>query len=165
MDNLGHNAPQNGNEFFTRLFEYRNALADGRVPAFGGQRINLDPHEVVYYVRMMSPISEGGKIVRYDINPRESLVALLGFDDFQVNDYMHQFGARDQAQLAQARRIEAERALRAQQDREYAEGLQQDLKRQQQNLAIERERPADDEAHPTQEQLRALRVKALEEKG
>ncbi len=139
MDNLTRqntaDRPQNGNEFFMRLFEYRKALADGDVPAFGGQRINLDPSEVVYFVRMMEPISERGKIVRYDINPERSLVALLGFDDFQVDDYMRQFGERDRAQLADARELEARRALVAQQDREYAEGLQQDLMHQQQNLA------------------------------
>ena len=80
---------------------------------------------------MMEPIIERGKIVRYDINPAQSLVAQLGFDDaFLVDDYMTQFGERDRAAHAAAReaeRVEAERrALIAQQDREHAEAAEED---------------------------------------
>ncbi|MES2252769.1 MAG: hypothetical protein V4482_03685 [Pseudomonadota bacterium] len=130
--------PQNGNAFFMRLFQYRNALADGHVHFFKGQRINLDPAEVVYYVRMMSPATREGGIVRVqaEINPGMSLVELLAYDDFHVDDYMHQFEARDRAQLVEARRIEADRALRAQQDREYAETLENDRQLVQRKAAV-----------------------------
>jgi hypothetical protein len=125
IDSLGPDI-KTAEQFYMRLFNYRNNLAAGHVMA-RGERIDLDPSEVVYFVRMMEPIlSSHGKIMRYDINPAHSIVTQLGFDDFQVNDYMRQFGARDQAQLAEARRIEGERVLIAQQNKEHEEGLLKD---------------------------------------
>ncbi len=125
IDSLGHDI-KTAEQFYMLLFNYRNNLAEGHVMA-RGERIDLDPSEVVYFVRMMEPITEHGKIVRYDINPAWSIVAQIGFGGaFPVDDYMAQFGARDQAQLTEARRIEAERALREQQDREFKEGVAAD---------------------------------------
>ena len=44
-------------QFYMRLFNYRNNLAAGHVMA-RDERVDLDPSELVYYVRMMSPITE-----------------------------------------------------------------------------------------------------------
>jgi hypothetical protein len=111
-------------------------LADGKIQIFGGEPINLDPSAVVYYVRMMTPAVFGkdqfgkDKIrVPAEISPEKSLMVMLGFDDFGVDDYMLHFGDRDRAQLDAARRIEADRALREQQDREHADAVEQQIQR------------------------------------
>jgi len=122
--------PRTGDEFFMRLFQYLNQLADGDVLTFGRQRINLDPASVVYYMRMMTPAvirkDEGRPAVitaPAEIDPEGSFVACIGLDTFRVDDYMAQFGVADRAQLAAARRDEAgARALRGQQDREGGAG-------------------------------------------
>ena len=132
------------NQFYMELFRYINRLADGGVMA-RGERIRLDPASVVYFVRMMEPaVVSGGRVrVPARINPHASLVALFGFGDaFRIDDYERQFGARDRAQFEAAQaaaraRIELEqrRALVAQQDREYAADVAEDLVRGQQNRA------------------------------
>lgn len=70
---------------------------------------------------------------------------------------MRQFGAQDQAQLAEARRIEAARALREQQDREYAAAIAKDLVHQQiQEQAAQQARErAEFDRHETAEKARA----------
>jgi hypothetical protein len=76
---------------------------------------------------MMSPavFQKGRMLAPATIDPEGSLVAELGYADFGVDDYMRQFGDRDRAQLAAARQIEANRALREQQDREHADAVEQ----------------------------------------
>ena len=183
-------------QFYTELFSYINRLAAGGVTA-RGERIHLDPASVVYFVRMMSPaVFSGGRIVvPARINPQGSLAALFGFGDaFLIYDYERQFGERDRVQFEAARRIEEDRALREQQDREYAAGLEHDRIRFKQRDAattiqrvvrgnsgrsqaaalrtetaqkrmIEEQKRADESARPqTKEELRALRMKAFDDR-
>jgi len=115
--------PKNGNEFFLRLFAYRNALADGNVQEFG--RVNLDPASVVYFLRMIVYRVHHMEIIGYYIDPPASFFEQVGLGDFQVDDYMRQFGERDRA-LLNDRADEADPKIRAdliaEQKRQYAKG-------------------------------------------
>lgn len=95
-------------DFYNKLFTYRNNLQAGEVPS--KPRVNLDASEVVYFVRMMEPITFQGKITGYDINPNQSLISQFSFDDdFMVDDYLEYFGEQDLLLLAEARaKAEAE---------------------------------------------------------
>lgn len=87
--------PKSSNEFFRLLFEYIDNLAKGEILGF--PKVRLDPHEVVYYVRMMSPT---GVLNNLEINPDKSILATFAeiyeyTDLIIVNDYIEQFNDRD----------------------------------------------------------------------
>jgi hypothetical protein len=144
--------PQTATDFFNSLFRYLDALKKGEVIGYLGQKISLNPSEVVYYVGVMEPITPKQPL---SINPAKSLYSTYAEsfnyapDDFRTDDYMVQYGEREQEQLqaaiaAERRAAEeaARRTLREQQDREYAAAEAADLAKRR-----EREQQANESTH------------------
>ena len=110
----GQEGPKTADAFFLRLFCYNESLASGNVARFKDQRVRLNASEVVYYVRMMSPVATG---VPLELNPEASLFStyceLFDYpkkDQFRIDDYVRQFGKRDQELLDKANAEEAQMA-------------------------------------------------------
>jgi hypothetical protein len=111
----GQEGPKTADAFFLRLFCYNENLAAGNVAGFKDQRIRLNASEVVYYVRMMAPVATG---VPLELNPEASLFAtyceLFDYpenDQFRIDDYVRQFGKRDQKLLNKANAEEAQMTM------------------------------------------------------
>ncbi len=118
-------------DFYQELFGYMSRLAAGEVNA-DNTPIRLDPASVIYYVTMISPaVYEKGKLLTpATINPDFSLVHTQNFTDaFRIDDYIRQFGQRDQERFEAARALEAARQLRTEQDIAFEETKQQDQHR------------------------------------
>ncbi len=87
--------PISCNEFLRLLFCYVDNLSKGNIIGF--PPIQLDMHEVIYYIRMMTVTGIGNNL---EINPDMSIIStyseLLNYTDtFEVTDYLRYFGEHD----------------------------------------------------------------------
>lgn len=110
------------NNLVKEALRYAYNLERGLVPGQDDERVRLDLRELMYLLRMGHD-GQGSGLMEYFKAADE----LEG--GFRIDDYQQQFGERDRIWQVQAQAEQERRALREQQDREYAEAEKQDKQR------------------------------------
>lgn len=113
-------APTRGTDLLRQTFNYIVSLARGEVPGTDGRRIFLDPRDVIFHLIFGKGVrSEGG-----------TLANTLLVDELNVDDYVAQYQAKEQAAYREAKAEIDRRALIATQNAAYARAKAMDRAKQ-----------------------------------
>jgi hypothetical protein len=113
-------APTSGIDLLRQTFNYIVSLTRGEVPGTDGRRIFLDPRDVVFHLIFGKGVTrEGG-----------TLANTLLVEELNVDDYIAQYQAKEQAAYRVAKAEIDRRALIAVQDAAYARAKAMDRAKQ-----------------------------------